>query len=163
MCSLSCATDVVVLLPVSSRVASANHTNSGSKDISKNLLPQRCLTPAAHCRDSPLRCGCAVRSHSWCGGCSLGSFIFWLAINQPTCFDASNRTMQLPSTLFALLFTILPPASAVETTVFTGNESLWGPYRPNVYLGLRPRVPNSLIAGLMWGKLEDVEKSRHTR
>lgn len=36
------------------------------------------------------------------------------------------------------------------------NESLlWGPYRPNLYFGVRPRQPSSLIAGLMWGKVED--------
>jgi mannosyl-oligosaccharide glucosidase len=69
--------------------------------------------------------------------------------------------MQLPTTLLALLFTLLTPISAVDADVSTNNESLlWGPYRPNLYLGLRPRVPNSLVAGLMWGKLEDVGKSR---
>jgi mannosyl-oligosaccharide glucosidase len=68
--------------------------------------------------------------------------------------------MQLPSTLLALLFTLLTPISAVDADVSTSNESLlWGPYRPNLYFGLRPRMPNSLVAGLMWGKLEDVEKS----
>ena len=35
------------------------------------------------------------------------------------------------------------------------NESLlWGPYRPNLYFGVRPRIPQSLMAGLMWGKIE---------
>jgi mannosyl-oligosaccharide glucosidase len=68
--------------------------------------------------------------------------------------------MQLPPTLLALLFTLLTPISAVDADVSTSNESLlWGPYRPNLYFGLRPRMPNSLVAGLMWGKLEDVEKS----
>ena len=27
---------------------------------------------------------------------------------------------------------------------------LWGPYRPNLYFGLRPRIPQSLLTGLMW-------------
>ena len=27
---------------------------------------------------------------------------------------------------------------------------LWGPYRPNLYFGLRPRLPQSLMTGLMW-------------
>lgn len=43
---------------------------------------------------------------------------------------------------------------------------LWGPYRPNLYLGLRPRVPKSLLMGLMWYRAEDsshITKSlRHT-
>jgi hypothetical protein len=32
---------------------------------------------------------------------------------------------------------------------------LWGPYRPNLYLGLRPRIPNSLLLGLMWAGIRD--------
>jgi Glycosyl hydrolase family 63 N-terminal domain len=27
---------------------------------------------------------------------------------------------------------------------------LWGPYRPNLYFGLRPRLPKSLMTGLIW-------------
>ena len=45
-----------------------------------------------------------------------------------------------------------------ETSVFSKatNESLlWGPYRPNLYFGVRPRLPSSLITGLMWGRVED--------
>ncbi|KAI4696612.1 uncharacterized protein J4E88_000789 [Alternaria novae-zelandiae] len=69
----------------------------------------------------------------------------------------------LPPALLALLFTLLPHASAADHKVPTSNESLlWGPYRPNLYLGLRARMPKSLIAGVMWGKLEDVETTlRH--
>jgi mannosyl-oligosaccharide glucosidase len=67
----------------------------------------------------------------------------------------------LPSALLSLLFTLLPPVSATDHKVPTSNESLlWGPYRPNLYLGLRARTPKSLIAGVMWGKLEDVETSK---
>ena len=36
------------------------------------------------------------------------------------------------------------------------NESLlWGPYKPNLYFGVRPRIANSLSAGLMWAKVDD--------
>ncbi|KAG6035836.1 hypothetical protein E4U41_005900 [Claviceps citrina] len=35
------------------------------------------------------------------------------------------------------------------------NESLlWGPYKPNLYFGVRPRLPKSLWTGLMWGRME---------
>lgn len=27
---------------------------------------------------------------------------------------------------------------------------LWGPYKPNLYFGVRPRVPDGLWTGLMW-------------
>ena len=29
-------------------------------------------------------------------------------------------------------------------------EMLWGTYRPHVYFGLRPRLPQSVVAGIMW-------------
>lgn len=36
------------------------------------------------------------------------------------------------------------------------NESLlWGPYKSNLYFGVRPRIPKSLTAGLIWGKVDD--------
>lgn len=47
------------------------------------------------------------------------------------------------------------------------NDSLlWGPYRPNLYFGVRPRVPKSLLTGLMWTNADDFkyaqENFRHT-
>ena len=60
----------------------------------------------------------------------------------------------------ALALTIIAPAAAADDSRLTNSESLqWGPYRPNLYLGLRPRVPKSVVAGLMWGRLEDVATS----
>lgn len=36
------------------------------------------------------------------------------------------------------------------------NQSLlWGPYKPNLYFGVRPRIPKSLTAGLMWAKVDN--------
>lgn len=42
----------------------------------------------------------------------------------------------------------------------TASESiddslLWGPYKPNVYFGLRPRISESLSLGLMWTSAAD--------
>ena len=35
------------------------------------------------------------------------------------------------------------------------NESLlWGPYKPNLYFGVQPRIPKSLMAGLLWGRVD---------
>jgi mannosyl-oligosaccharide glucosidase len=67
--------------------------------------------------------------------------------------------MRLPSSLLALLFSILSPANAAADSASNNASLLWGPYRPNLYMGLRPRMPDSLIAGLMWGKLEEMESS----
>lgn len=36
------------------------------------------------------------------------------------------------------------------------NQSLlWGPYRPNLYFGVRPRIPESIMAALMWAKVDN--------
>jgi mannosyl-oligosaccharide glucosidase len=44
------------------------------------------------------------------------------------------------------------------------NESLlWGPYRPNLYFGVKPRIPKSFLGGLMWSKVDnflDVQNSK---
>ncbi|KAJ2905292.1 putative glycoside hydrolase family 63 protein [Zalerion maritima] len=38
------------------------------------------------------------------------------------------------------------------------NQSLlWGSYRPNLYFGVRPRLPHSVMAGLMWSRVEKFE------
>lgn len=38
------------------------------------------------------------------------------------------------------------------------NESLlWGPYRPNLYFGVRPRIPKSLTTGLLWAKVDSFQ------
>lgn len=69
-------------------------------------------------------------------------------------------TMQL-SAILATLALVAPTLSKTVDSSLYSNEAplLWGPYRPNLYLGIRPRVPESLVAGLMWGKLDEQEKS----
>lgn len=42
------------------------------------------------------------------------------------------------------------PAVSEELPTWSNSSLLWGPYRPNLYLGIRPRIPNSLLMGLMW-------------
>ena len=38
------------------------------------------------------------------------------------------------------------------------NDSLlWGPYRPNLYFGVRPRIPKSLLTGLMWARVDNFQ------
>ena len=40
----------------------------------------------------------------------------------------------------------------------SSNESLlWGPYRPNLYFGVRPRIPKSLVTGLLWAKVDSFQ------
>ncbi|KAH9842283.1 glycoside hydrolase family 63 protein [Teratosphaeria destructans] len=55
-------------------------------------------------------------------------------------------------------------ASAQDDSVFSkqSNDSLlWGPYRPNLYFGVRPRLPKSLTTGLLWGRVENFETIQH--
>lgn len=33
---------------------------------------------------------------------------------------------------------------------------IWGPYRPNLYFGLRPQIPETLLVGLMWANGDNV-------
>jgi hypothetical protein len=42
-----------------------------------------------------------------------------------------------------------------EASRMSNQSLLWGPYRPNLYFGVRPRLPKSLMAGLMWTKVDD--------
>jgi mannosyl-oligosaccharide glucosidase len=49
---------------------------------------------------------------------------------------------------------------SVSSPVFdkAGNDSLlWGTYRPNLYFGTRPRIPESLMSGLLWFNGKDFQ------
>ncbi|CAA7265444.1 unnamed protein product [Cyclocybe aegerita] len=64
--------------------------------------------------------------------------------------------MQLPWLLLLPLGPVVLARPANETL-------LWGPYRPNLYFGLRPRVPQSLMTGLMWFGTQDYQSIGKTR
>lgn len=54
--------------------------------------------------------------------------------------------------------------ASAQDSVFTkaSNDSLlWGPYRPNLYFGLRPKLPKSLMTGLLWARIEDFSDAQH--
>eukprot|EP00731_Ephydatia_muelleri_P017350 Em0010g448a len=42
------------------------------------------------------------------------------------------------------------------------RDRLWGTYRSNVYFGIRPRLPRSVIAGVMWMTYDGGFNVRHT-
>jgi mannosyl-oligosaccharide glucosidase len=78
---------------------------------------------------------------------------------------ASGRQLHFLLAFFyfnALLFGLGSAAAADEGELILHSEIgrqnnqslLWGPYRPNLYFGVRPRIPKSLMTGLMWGKVE---------
>jgi len=46
--------------------------------------------------------------------------------------------------------------SLLQAVSAASNASLlWGPYRPNLYFGVRPRLPKSLLTGLLWSNMDD--------
>ncbi|KAF9653126.1 glycoside hydrolase family 63 protein [Thelephora ganbajun] len=68
--------------------------------------------------------------------------------------------MQLFLLLFALATAVI--SKPVEET---DQSLLWGPYRPNLYFGVRPRLPQSLMTGLIWFSTvnyQSIQRSRHT-
>ncbi|KAK0542742.1 Processing alpha glucosidase I [Tilletia horrida] len=44
---------------------------------------------------------------------------------------------------------------ALEHEAASNSSLLWGTYRPQVYFGMRPRLPKSLITGLIWSSVRD--------
>ncbi|ORY70511.1 glycoside hydrolase [Pseudomassariella vexata] len=61
--------------------------------------------------------------------------------------------------IFACLWTLAQPSN------FTTSEASflkWGPYRPNLYFGVRPQVPRTLLMGLMWANAKDQNTITHT-
>ena len=54
-------------------------------------------------------------------------------------------------------------SNAVVENARLSNESLlWGPYRPNLYFGVRPRIPKSLTTGLLWARVDGFEKVQNS-
>ena len=78
--------------------------------------------------------------------------------------------MLLPNYLLPVVGTLAVVCAADDASVLykeitrASNESLlWGPYRPNVYFGVRPRIPKSLQAGLMWAKVDNYQDIQNSR
>lgn len=71
-------------------------------------------------------------------------------------FHALLAGLGIANTASAAASTPDPNESILHSEVGRQNNQslLWGPYRPNLYFGVRPRIPKSLMTGLMWGKIE---------
>lgn len=69
------------------------------------------------------------------------------------------------SVLWCLLF-LLNPCKAqnafAENAKLSNDSLLWGPYRPNLYFGVRPRLPKSLLTGLLWAKVDSFDSVQHS-
>lgn len=42
------------------------------------------------------------------------------------------------------------PVAAVHLDGATSKWQTWGPYRPGLYFGVRPVIPETLLMGVMW-------------
>ena len=52
---------------------------------------------------------------------------------------------------------------AVSEIERASNDTLlWGPYRPNLYFGVRPRIPKSFMGGLLWTRVEDYQSVQNS-
>lgn len=96
-----------------------------------------------------------------------------ISLERAAAFDMILRHVgSLLSLLFALTFILRANQAVGAAGSFNGIEHsqnasfLWGPYRPNLYFGVRPRLPKSLTTGLLWVKVDDFqsvqENFRHT-
>ncbi|KAF9009372.1 glycoside hydrolase family 63 protein [Cyathus striatus] len=65
--------------------------------------------------------------------------------------------------IMTLAWLLLVSFAPVVLSQNTNNTLLWGPYRPNLYFGLRPRIPQSLMTGLMWFGTNDYNSIARTR
>jgi mannosyl-oligosaccharide glucosidase len=80
-------------------------------------------------------------------------------------FDQMARFTQLVAAVAAAF--VAGSSATGDASILTAetgrqnNQSLfWGPYKPNLYFGVRPRLPESLWTGLMWGRLEAYDDVR---
>ncbi|KAI0362709.1 glycoside hydrolase [Trametes cingulata] len=63
-----------------------------------------------------------------------------------------------------LLWLLLPLAPSVFSKSTNDSESLiWGAYRPGLYFGLRPRIPQSVMTGLAWFGTQDYQSITRMR
>ncbi|KAF8226175.1 glycoside hydrolase family 63 protein [Tricholoma matsutake] len=62
-----------------------------------------------------------------------------------------------------LSWLLLLPLAQGAISHRANDTFLWGPYRPNLYFGLRPRIPQSLMTGLMWFGTQDYQSISRTR
>lgn len=64
---------------------------------------------------------------------------------------AAGWTSSLTAVASVVLIASTVVADILPASSNAANSSLlWGTYRPNLYFGTRPRIPESVMTGLMW-------------
>ena len=67
------------------------------------------------------------------------------------------RALRACGSLWLLFPSSWPSATALEHEPRASDDAAlrWGPYRPNLYFGVRPQIPDTLLMGMMWGQGQD--------
>ena len=58
------------------------------------------------------------------------------------------------------LLVLSSPVSFDGGTLPSNDSLLWGPYRPNLYFGIRPQIPETVSMGLMWSNADSPTRLR---
>lgn len=82
----------------------------------------------------------------------------WLVFAAIIHFLLDCAKMHWASLPVLAVLNVLPAFAQDGGSTFSksSNDSLlWGPYRSNLYFGVRPRLPKSITTGLLWSRVED--------
>lgn len=74
-----------------------------------------------------------------------------------------ERSVVLKSAILSLLTCVNALDALTENARLSNDSLVWGPYRPNLYFGVRPRIPKSLTTGLLWAKVDNFESVQYSR
>jgi mannosyl-oligosaccharide glucosidase len=58
---------------------------------------------------------------------------------------------------FRWILVAAAPLACSAASATNDSALLWGAYRPNLYFGLRPQLPQSLMTGLVWFGTQDYQ------
>ncbi|ORY71558.1 glycoside hydrolase [Pseudomassariella vexata] len=76
-------------------------------------------------------------------------------LNQLTAFLSFLLVIAFGHGLVGIAYAQDESVMNAEISRMNNQSLLWGPYRPNLYFGVRPRIPESLMASLMWAKVDN--------
>lgn len=106
-----------------------------------------------------LVCKCTSPPHDVASRC----WSFSSALQQLAKMVRLERCNLLTTALLSLLTCTNASDSFTENARLSNDSLVWGPYRPNLYFGVRPRIPKSLTTGLLWAKVDNFESVQHSR
>lgn len=76
---------------------------------------------------------------------------------------AKHEMIRLNILLFAISTFISAALASILPITASNSSLLWGTYRPNLYFGTRPRLPESVMTGLMWFDAANIQGIQRMR